>query len=704
MTTTQTHYRTCNICEAMCGLEIQYEGSTIRSIRGNKNDVFSRGHICPKAVALQDFYHDPDRLKQPVKKIDGQWHTISWEEAISEVAERLLEIQQQYGNNAVGTYLGNPNAHKVGNSLFMPFLLKALQTHNRFSASSVDQLPHHFAANYMFGHGSLLPVPDIDHTDFMMIIGGNPIISNGSMMTCPDFANRMKAVQKRGGKIVVVDPRRTETAHKADEHLFIRPGTDAFLLMAIIHVLYETNSIVPGHLQPLIDGIEKMQSWAQSFAPENVQKITGISASHIRKIVQQLCAAKSGVVYSRMGASTQAYGGACIWLTNVINILTGNLDKRGGAMFAQPAYDLVMLTPKKGKPRGYGRYASRVKGLPYYNAEFPVSTMATEILTPGDGQIQAMITVAGNPILSCPNGTQMKEAFESLQFYVAIDPYINETTRHADYILPGTVALEESQYDIAFHNLAVRNVVKYAPPLFAKQENQKHDWEIIRALTARLKGTEEVPLTPEILLEMGWQASGHGDISISRLLEQPEGIDLGPLQPCLTHRLQTDSGMIHLAPDIMHADIQRMQTALTAVQTTDDTFPLLLIGRRLLRSHNTWCHNSHRLIKGRNECTLLIHPQDAARYHISLEQPIEIASRVGRITIQGELSDDMMPGVVSMPHGWGHTDPEALLSVAQTQPGVSINLLTDQEVIDPLTGNAVLNGVPVRIGNLSQRK
>jgi len=693
----QTHYRTCNICEAMCGLEIKHQGKEILSIKGNKNDVLSRGHICPKAVALQDFYNDPDRLKSPVRKTANGWESISWDEAIEEVATRLTGIQSQYGQNAVGTYLGNPNAHKLGNALFMPLLLRALKTQNRFSASSVDQLPHHFASNYMFGHGNLLPVADIDHTQYMIIIGGNPMISNGSMMTCPDFPTRMKAIQKRGGKVLVIDPRRTETAKKADEHLFIKPGSDAYLLAAMVSVLFEKEKTNLRHLESIIDGYSDIEKIATEYTPSVVDQITGISASVIYRIVDELTSSSSGVVYSRMGASTQEFGGLCIWLTNVFNILSGNFDHRGGAMFTQPAYDLVKLTSKKGRSSNYGKYQSRVKGLPYYNGEFPVATMSDEILTPGEGQIKAMVTVAGNPLLSCPDAGKLKEAFESLEFYVAIDPYINETTRHADIILPGTVALEESQYDIPFNNLAVRNTVKYAAPLFEKEESQRHDWEILNMLAAKLKGEDPLQLTPEMMLEMGWQAQDKKGISIKELLENPNGIDLGPLQTCLTERIQTDDGRIQLAPDPMIADMQRLKEKLQNHQSVSGSYPLLLIGRRLLRSHNTWCHNSYRLVKGRNECTMLIHPTDADKYDITTGDTVTVSSVVGTLQIEADITDQMMPGVISIPQGWGHTDDEANLSVANSKPGANINFLTNGAEIDTLTGNAVLNGVPVKL-------
>ncbi len=699
MASIQTHYRTCNICEAMCGLQIQYRDKEIISIRGDKEDVLSYGHICPKAVALQDFYTDKDRLKQPVMRTDQGWVTLEWEEALDEVAQRFLYIQNKYGTDAVGTYLGNPNAHKLGNSFFLPGLLRALKTRNRYSASSVDQLPHHFAANYMFGHGSLLPVPDIDHTDYMIIIGGNPIISNGSMMTCPNFGKRMKAIQDRGGNIVVIDPRRTETAEKADLHIFITPGTDAYLLFAMIHLVFANEWVTLRHLSDHIDGLEMVRSAAQNFSPDVVSDICGISPEQIYALTQAFTVAPSAVCYSRMGASTQQFGGLCLWLTNVLNIITGNMDRSGGAMFTQPAYDIVALTSKKGRPSSYGKYHSRVKGLPYINSEYPVSTLADEILTPGEGQIKGMVTVAGNPLLTCPNSSKLKKAFESLDFYVAIDPYINETTRHADIILPGTVALEESQYDIAFHNLAVRNTVKYAEPLFVKQDNQRHDWEILNRLSARLKGEKPTPITPLQMLEMGLLSGTYKDqnLSLAKLIQHPHGIDLGSLKPCLLTRLQTQNDKINLAPNPLIQDIDRLRSHLLRHHKLSPDYPFRLIGRRLLRSHNTWCHNSYRLIKGRNECTLLIHPDDASKYNIENGKMVNVISRVGQINIEAQITDAMMTGVISIPQGWGHHDKESQLSVAQTNPGINMNELSDDDQMDHLTGNAVLNGIPVQI-------
>ncbi|MBW4936215.1 molybdopterin-dependent oxidoreductase [Marinobacter sp. F4206] len=697
MSDPKTHYRTCNICEAMCGLEIKLQGEEILSIKGDKDDPFSRGHICPKAVALQDFYTDKDRLKTPLRKTTDGWKEISWDEAFEEITTRIQGIQQTHGKNAVGTYLGNPNAHNFGNAITFPSFFKALGSNNRYSSASADQLPHHVASNYMFGAGMLIPIPDIDHTDFMLIIGANPIVSNGSLMTAPGVGKRLKAIQERGGKVVVVDPRRTETARKSDEHLFIRPETDALLLLAMAHTLIEEDRVQLGHLEHLIEGVDQLEEAVRPYPPERVADACGIDAATIRRLAREMADAPTAVCYSRMGASTQSFGGLCQWLTNVLNLLTGNFDQRGGAMFTQPAFDLVRST--KGKPSSYGRYESRVRKLPFYNGEFPVATLADEILTPGEGQIRAMITIAGNPVLSSPDGARLGEAFESLEFMVSVDIYLNQTTRYADIILPATTGLEVPHFDVFFNSFAVRNTAKFSEPLFAKAPHQKHDWEILKELALRLTGREDDGLTPEMMLDAGLRHGAYGEqgMSLEKLRENPHGVDLGPLQPCLEQRLQTEDGRIHIAPEPHIDDLERLETSGILTQGSDPDFPFSMISRRLARSHNTWTQNSHRLVKGKNPCTLQIHSADARKLGLEDGQTAQVSSSVGSIRLPVEIDDDMFEGVVSIPQGWGHNRKHTGMTVAESQPGVSINDVTDSQRIDALTGNAAFNGTRVAV-------
>ena len=697
MTDLKTHYRTCNICEAMCGLEIKHRDGEILSIKGDKDDPFSRGHICPKAVALQDFYHDKDRLKTPLKRAGDGWQAISWDQAYQEIATRFRGLQAEHGQDSVGVYLGNPNAHNFGNAIMLPRFFKALGTNNRYSSASADQLPHHVAANYMLGAGMLIPIPDIDHTDFMLIIGANPIVSNGSLMTAPGVGKRLKAIQERGGTVVVVDPRRTETAKKADQHLFIRPETDALLMLALAHTLFDEERVNLGHLDAIVDGLDRLAEAVKPYSPEAVADACGIDATTIRNLARDMASANSAVCYSRMGASTQSFGGLCQWLNNVLNILTGNFDRRGGAMFPQPAFDLVR--DKKGKPSPYGRFESRVRKLPYFNNEFPVATLADEILTPGEGPSRGRITRAGNPVLSSPGGARLEQAFDDLDFMVSVDIYLNETTRHADIILPATTGLEVPHFDVFFNAFAVRNTAKFSEPLFEKGPDQKHDWEILRDLSLLLTGREDDGVTPEMMLDGGLRHGAYGDqgMSLAKLKASPHGVDLGPLQPCLTQRLQTADGLIHIAPQLYLDDLARLDASGLLQQHRDPDYPFAMISRRVPRSHNTWTQNSHRLVKGKDPCTLQICTADADRLGLTAGQVAEVSSVTGRIRLPVEINDDMFEGVVSMPQGWGHNRANTGMTVAESQPGVSMNDVTDAQRIDTLTGNAAFNGTRVAI-------
>ena len=692
-TNIRTHYRACNLCEAICGLEITVnEQNEILTIKGDEKDLFSRGHICPKAVGLKDIYLDKNRLKQPVRRTETGWEEISWEEAFTEVTAKLKEIQKQYGKDSVGIYQGNPSVHNSGTMLSAPAFLRALGSKNRFSATSADQLPHHFAAWQMFGHPLLLPIPDIDHTDFMLIIGANPLASNGSLMTVPDVANRLKAIQKRGGKFVVIDPRKTETAKIADQHLFIKPATDVFLLLSIVHEI--TNQI------ELSEDAEKLKDLAKFYTPETVSRITGITAEQIKKLSQELLNAKTSVVYGRMGVSVQAFGGVCQWLINCINILTNNMDSVGGAMFPQPAFDLLGRA-KKGE-NYFNRWQSAVRKLPEFDGELPVSAMAEDILA---GGIKAFISICGNPVLSTSNGVQLDQALNSLEYMVSVDIYINETSRHANIILPPTTGLEVSHYDVVFHNLAVRNTAKYSEPLFEKDNNQRHDWEIFEELKNRILAEEGAvipsPKNPEEKLAMAMQFGPYGKqgLTLQKLKENPHGEDLGALRPCLKGKLLTENQEVNLISALIIKDLERVKLNADKLleETQDNDFDLQLIGRRHLRSNNSWMHNAERLVKGRDRCTLMIHPETAAKRGIINQEKVQIESRVGRIEISVEITEDIMPDVVSIPHGFGHARTGVQMDIANAHAGVSLNDLTDELLIDELTGNSAFSGVPVRI-------
>jgi len=709
------HYRNCNLCEAICGIEITVRNGQHLDIRGDKNDPFSRGYICPKAVALQDIHFDKDRLRHPVRRTESGWEQITWDEAFAEVADNLKRIRAQHGKDSLATYLGNPGVHNYGVMLFAPGFIRSLKTRNRFSATSVDQLAHHLASHLMFGHQLLLPVPDLDRTKFFLILGANPAVSNGSMMTAPGMGRRLEEIRQRGGKVVLIDPRLNETARFVDQHLFIRPGTDVLLLLAMLQVVFAEGLRRPGPLSEFTKGVEKVANLVAEFTPERVASITGIAAEEIRSLAKAFAAADSAVCYGRIGVSTQEFGGVCQWLINVLNIVTGNLDRPGGAMFTRPAFDPVNA-PKSLAPRGgFARRHTRVRKLPEFWGEFPVAALAEEILTEGAGQIRALVTVAGNPVLSTPNGRELDRAFAGLEFMASIDCYINETTRHANIILPPTSSLERSHYDIAFHVLAVRNTAKFSPPLFERVAGAKDDWEILLELQTRMseggladrvKGSlMKRFLGPERMIDLGLRFGPYGarlnpfssGLTLRKVKNAKHGMDLGPLSPCLPGRLRTANKQIDLAPEALLGDVARVKSQLLNEPMAEVNGHLQLIGRRQLRSNNSWMHNTERLLRGKPQCTILMHPDDAAHRQLVSGQTVVVKSRVGSVEVPIEVSDEMMPGVVSIPHGWGHDRAGIQLEVAQQHSGTSINDLTDHLAIDTLCGTAAFNGTWVTV-------
>lgn len=707
MGSSETRYGACNLCEAICGLEFQVQDGKVLSIQGDAADPFSRGHICPKAVALKDLHEDPDRLRRPLQRTAAGWQELSWDEAFELVVDKLLAVRAAHGANAIGVYQGNPSVHNYGNLTHAAQFLGPLKTRSRYSATSVDQLPHHLVSYFLYGHQLLLPIPDIDRTQYLLMLGANPMASNGSLMTVPDFKNRVKELHGRGGKLVLIDPRRTETAAIADEHHFIRPGSDAAFLFALLQVLFEEGLVNLRHLADHVDGLEDVRAAIRAYTPERAASVTGIDASTTRRIARELAAAEGGACYGRMGVSVQRFGTLCQWAIQLINIVTGNLDRRGGVLFTRPAVDLI--EGPASKPGHYAAWRSRVSEKPEFAGELPVSTLAEEILTPAGGagqeQIRALITIAGNPVLSTPNGQKLDRALAQLDFMVAIDFYLNETTRHAQVILPPTCGLEHDHYDLIFLGFAVRNYTRWNPPLFERPDDARHDWEIYgelgSRLAARLGKSPPLPLRPDQIVDMGLQMGPYGEaqgdalaLTLAKLQEQPHGIDLGPLEPSLPGRLQTAGKRIRCAVPELLADLRRCEAELFAPGAADT---LLLIGRRHLRSNNSWMHNCERLVKGPPRDRLLMHRQDLAARGLHDGQRVIVRSRVGEVAIEVQATEDLMPGVVSLPHGFGHAREGVRLRIASAHAGVSINDLTDEESVDVTSGNAALNGTPVSV-------
>lgn len=743
----RTVFRTCPLCEATCGLEISVSpAEQIVRIRGDQKDVFSHGFICPKGSTLKQLQEDPDRLRKPLVKRNGVHVEVTWEEAWQAVHEGITGVIDRHGRGSLSAYLGNPNAHNLAPQLFSAVMLRAMGTRNVFSASTVDQVPKHVAGGYMFGTAQSIPVPDLDHTDYLMMLGANPYASNGSLCTAPDFPGRMDAIQARGGKIVVVDPRRTRTADAADEWLSIRPGTDGLFLAAIANVMFAENLVkIEPRIMSLLSGLEEFKNIVAPFTPARVADATGISATTTERIAREIAAAPTAVLYGRIGVNTVEFGTTNAWLIDAINVISGNIDTRGGAMFTMPATGSATTRGAGGIGKGFamGRGHSRVSKKAEVLGEYPVSVMAEEILTPGENQIRALVTVAGNPVLSTPHSTQLDAALAGLEFMVSIDIYLNETTRHADVILPTPSSLEKDHYDLGLYVFAVRNIANYSTAVLPRDESAPDEadillkmagifqglgpdndpdvladqvinaavtsavagsgspifgrdpQEILDALNA--KGRRGTARQLDFIVQMGPYGAAFGanptGLSLDVLLDNPHGVDLGALEPRIPEMLRTPSGRIELSPPQLLADMERLEASIALV----DPDQMLLVGRRELKSNNSWMHNIKVLTKGSLSCTAQIHPDDAARLGVVTGSPLRIASRVGEVQVPAEVTDTVRVGVVSLPHGWGHGVAGTKMSVAAEKAGVNSNILSDDQAIDPLSGNSVLSAIPVTV-------
>ena len=687
--TRSSKFRACPLCEAICGLELQFEDDKLVAIRGDDADPFSRGHICPKGNAILDLEADPDRLRRPMRRIGDDWQEISWDEAFALAGAELANIQKAYGANSIGSYLGNPNVHHFGHIAYLSFLLKIIRSQNVFSASSVDQWPHQLVNAQMYGHQFLLPIPDIDQTDYFLMLGANPIASNGSLMTVPDVKARIKALTTRG-KLVVIDPRRTETAAIASEHHFIKPATDIYFLIAFIQALIKTG---PARLQAYeekITGWDAAVSAIQNFKVENILELTGISLHSIKTMANDFYRADKAVVYGRMGVSVQEHGSLSQWLMQLINIYTGNLDKVGGALVNEAALPITGQGTSSG---ARGRWHSRVRNLPEFAGELPVSVLCEEISTQGEGQIRALFTSAGNPVLSTPNGKALDQALEKLDFMVSMDVYINETTRHADLILPPASFLTQDHYDSVFNAFAVRRVTRLSQPIREREPDERADWEIINGIGAAFakatgKDWQALP-PPRQMIAMGL-ARGNSGVNMQDLEAAEHGIDLGPLRPSLMHRLETVSGKIEAAPELFMQAFAELTSRIRFYKNA-----LQLIGRRDIRSNNSWMHNSPRLVKGKTRHQLLMHQDDLQARGISDGKSVRVRSDTGEILVEVKASDELMPGVVCLPHGFGHQRDGLRMSQAEKVLGSSYNDLTAAGLLDGPSGNAALNGVRV---------
>ncbi|MFD4574366.1 molybdopterin-dependent oxidoreductase [Streptomyces sp. NPDC058417] len=741
----RTALRICPLCEATCGLTLTVEGTAVTGARGDREDVFSKGFICPKGAAFGAVDGDPDRLRGPLVRRDGELREATWAEAFDAVAAGIRPLVERYGPHAVGVVLGNPNVHTMAGALYPPVLLAGLGTRSLFTASTVDQMPKHVSSGLLFGDANAIPVPDLDRTDHLLLIGANPLESNGSLCTAPDFPGRLKALRGRGGTLTVVDPRRTRTARLADRHVAVRPGTDALLLAAMTQVLFAEGLVDLGELTPHVQGVDELRDATRDYTPEAVAAACDLDAALIRTLARELAAAPTAAVYARIGSCTVPHGTLASWLVDVLNILTGNLDRPGGALFPQAATDRAPRPAGPGRGFDLGRWHSRVARHPEVKGELPLSALAEEIdtVTEEGTPIRALIAVAANPVLSAPDGDRLDKALGSLDFMVSVDPYLNETARHAHVVLPPPPPSQSPHHDFAFNTLAVRNQVRYSRPAVPLEPGRMAETEILARLTlavtgmhgadpaavddlvvgqtlgkavrdprspvhgqdperlaARLTGATGPERRLDLMLRLGPYGDGFGarpdGLGLDRLLAHPHGIDLGPLRPRLPQPLRTRSGRVELLPGPIAADLPRLRAA-----RDDRPTGLVLVGRRHLRSNNSWMHNVPALTGGTNRCTVHLHPDDAARLGVRDGQSVRVTGPGGAVTVPAEITDGVRRGVVSVPHGWGHDRPGTRLGHASADPGVNVNQLLDGRTLDPLSGNAVLNGVPVEVTALS---
>lgn len=728
------HLYTCPLCEAMCGLDIHVDGGKVAGIRGNPHDTWSHGHICPKGATLGAVHEDPDRIRRPMIKVDGQWQEVSWEAAFRRCTELLAPVIAEHGIGAVTAYTGNPLAHSFSLARYAGILLGMSGIPLTYSPGTVDQWPKNLTSHLMYGGWWSVPVPDIEHTDLFVVMGANPAASQGSLMAAPNVMGLIDGIRERG-KVIVIDPVRTTTAARADEWLPIRPGTDAAFLLAVAHTLFAENLVDLGVAAPHIDGLDTMAQVAADWTPERVAAVTGIDADRIRGLARELAAAPRAVVYGRIGLCNQEFGSLASWLVDVVNILTGHFDTRGGLMFPQPTAWSITTQPLPGLEDGapdFGRFRTRVRGAKEVLGQVPVSCLAEEIATPGEGQIRALITVAGNPVLSTPGGHRLDEALPGLDAMISVDLWLNETTRHADVILPGLSPLEQPHHDDLILQFAVNSIANYSVPVFVPEDpDRPEEWEILIRLTGLCTGTpaEDVDVTaiddgffdylaftqgidgatirshyphggPERVLDLTLRTGPFGDrygqnpdgLTLDKLKAEPNGINFGPMQPRLPGVLGTSDAKIRLAPQYLLDDLPRLAARLH--RGSDE---LVLVSRRHLRSNNSWLHNVGPLMKGRDRCTLLMHPVDAGRHGISDGMLVRVASSAGALDVPVEVTDSIREGVVSMPHGWGHGRPGTRMAVANTSPGVNTNILSPPTFLDEPSGNGALNGIPVTV-------
>lgn len=714
-----TKYGICPICGSSCGLIVEMENGAIQQITGDQQDPHSRGYTCPKGRSLKYQHVDPDRVLHPLKKENGDWREVSWDEALGDIASRIADMRKRYGPDSLAVYAGDGTTHSYETLFAIAAFVLGLGIKNMYTANSMDALPRLFASMLLYGNSGILPIPDVKRTDYFLILGSNPVVTNGSVMTAPGFARYIKDIQERGGKVVVVDPRRSETAAIADEHHFIRPESDVLFLLSLMNVIFEEKRDRPGKLNKWIRGYEALRKRALEYTPERVEASTGIPVDEIRGIAREFAAAPSAVCYGRMGTCAQSFGSTASAFIDILNIITGNMDRPGGAMFTTPVIDVVSLMSALGINGAFAKNRTRVSGMPDFNGEMPCAALAEEIEAPNG--IRALIVAGGNPAVAVPDSARLTRAFSKLDLMVSLDPHINATSCHAHYILPPAIGLEHEIFPMMSYATAIHNAAKWAPPVLDPPPTVKYDAEILSELLCRilchqnaipqpvekgllklgknLKGIELI----KALMELGpygrlrSKPGGRERLTLSKLKASPHGIELGPLEPRLD-KILGRKGRINLMPDILKNEFSRIaESADNFKYEHDDCDTLILTSRRQLRFFNTSLHNIEKLATGPDQCTLEINSEDASARGLSTGDTAIIETANGAEEYIVEVTDGIMPGVISIPFGWNGRQPAARQKILNANPGTNVNTITNPSRIDPVSAMTAFNGTRVRI-------
>jgi anaerobic selenocysteine-containing dehydrogenase len=704
----------CRICEAACGLVATVEDGRVTALRPDPAHPLSWGFACPKGIAMTEVQNDPDRVLSPLRRVDGRLEPCSWDDAIADIGGRLRSLRDREGLSAAGWYMGNPSAFSSSHPLWVKGFLDAIGSRHYYTASSQDVSNRFAASALLYGSPVVVPIPDLERTSLLLMVGANPLVSHGSLLTAPRIRERLNAIVERGGRVVVADPRRSETA-RAFEHLPVRPDSDAWLLLSLLHVLFAEDRVDRDALRRQARDADWLEDLAARFPPPAAAERSGVAPGRIRELARALSEAEGAAVYGRTGSCLGRFGTLVAYLLDALNVATGNLDRPGGAVFGHAAISLDDVAHRAGLAT-YDSHRSRVGDLPEVLGSLPASLMAREITEPGEGQLRALFVSAGNPVLSVPDGRALEAALAELELLVSIDFYVNETAaRHADYVLPATTFLERGDMPLALMGFAVRPYVQWSDPVVEPAGEAREEWEIIDALSRelgvvpltpaalrRLPGPLARRVTPERLLDLllrtgpdgDWFGLRRGGLSLGRLRREPSGVALRDEVPTgvLRDKVRHPGGRVRLR----HAAIGEEVERLAADGPGDGEFPLRLIGLRELRSHNSWMHNSPKLMAGDRSHSARVHPADAERVGVGEGEPLRIVSASGSVEVAARLTDEVMEGVVALPHGWGHAGGWRRANAAG---GVNSNELASAapEDLEPLAGMAHLNGIPVRL-------